>query len=336
MPIHSIGDLASSILLRRTNVRLNSDLARLTQEMASGVAADIPRHLNGNYTYLGDVERGLRVNQGYATAAKEAALVTGAMQSALDRAQQTTTTLSADLVMAGNTALPEAVETTSNAARGEFGSLLSTFNTNVAGRSLFSGIATDALSFASANTFITELKTAVAGEVTLSGILSAIDDWFNLPGGGFETVGYLGSDTALPPFLVGEGETVNLDLRGDSQIVRDLLRQTAIAALASDPDLAYPGDLQGMLLVTAGEGMMTAQGELAQIRADLGYAEARVEESRTRLSAEQTSLEMARGELLGVDLYDTATRLENVQFQLEALYTATARLSGLSLVEYLR
>ncbi|MDQ2090879.1 flagellin [Marimonas arenosa] len=336
MPLYSIGDLASSFILRRQNLRLNQDLARLSQELASGTAADIPRHLDGNYAYLGDIERGLRVNEGFATAAKEAAFVTGAMQTALDRVQHTTTKLSADLVMAGKTSLPEVTETASNAARGELGALLSALNTNVAGRALFSGIATDALSFASADTFIADLKIAVAGEVTLGGILTAIDDWFNLPGGGFETVGYLGSDTDLPPFLVGEGETVDLDLRGDSQIVRDMLKHTTIAALASDPDLAYPSYLQGELLVAAGEGMMTAQDELAQIRADLGYAEARIEENRTRLSTESTGLEMARGELLGVDLYDTATRLENVQFQLEALYTATARLSGLSLVEYLR
>lgn len=335
MPLYSIGDLASSFMLRRQNVQLNTALARLTQEMASGVAADIPRHLQGNYSYLGDLERNLRVNDGFATAAREAAVFTGAMQTALDRVQSVTTALSADLILSGNTNLPEAMQTVSHAAHGELGALLSTLNTNVAGRALFSGVATDTLSFASAGTFIDELKTAMAGEVTLSGILSAVDSWFDTPGGGFETNGYLGSGSALAPFLVGEGESVDLDLRGDSQAIRDVLKNTAIAALAADADLAYPGYLQAELLVAAGENLMTSQGHLSQIRADLGYAEARVEESRTRLSAEHTSLEMARGELLGVDLYETATRLENVQFQLESLYTATARLSQLSLVEYL-
>ncbi|MEZ5715801.1 MAG: hypothetical protein R3D85_11880, partial [Paracoccaceae bacterium] len=175
MALYSIGDLAGTFALRRINVQLNSDLARLTQEMASGVAADIPRHLNGNYTYLGDIERGLRLNEGFSTAAKEAALMTSAMQSALDRVQQTTTSLSSDLILSGNTNLPEAMQTASNGARGQLDALISTLNTDVAGRALFSGVATDTLTFASADTFIAELKTAVAGETTLTGILAAVD-----------------------------------------------------------------------------------------------------------------------------------------------------------------
>lgn len=335
MPLYSLGDMASQFMLRRQNVRMNTDLAQLTQELASGQTADISRHLNGNYSYLGDVERNLRVLQGYDTAVKEAALFTGAMQSALDKAQQTAASLSSDLLLAGNTNLPQAMQAASHNAMGELEALLSAFNTNVAGRSLFSGVTTDTTTFAPTSTFISQLKTAVAGEVTLSGIQGAIDTWFDAPGGGFETIGYLGADTDLPPFLVGEGETVDLNLRGDSQVIRDLLKNTAIAALAADPALGYSLPLQSALLVSAGESLMTSQGALVGLRADLGYAEARLEESRSRVSAERTSFEMSRNELLGVDLYETATRLEAVQFQLESLYTATARLSRLSLVEYL-
>ena len=336
MSLYSIGDLAGTFLLRRQNVRLNSELARLTQEMASGVAADIPRHLNGNYSFLGDLERGLRVNEGYANAAKEAAFFTGAMQSALEQVQQATAGLSSDLILSGNSALPEAVATASTSARGEFEGLVSAFNTNVAARALFSVDRTDTPPLAPSADILASIEAAIAGETTLSGVLAAIDDWFDTAGGGFETTAYLGSDDPLSAFLIGEGETVDLDLKADDQAIRDILKNTAVAALAADPDLGFAIDLRAELLVSAGENLLTSQSRLSQIRADLGYAEARIEESQTRLSAERTSLEIARGELLGVDLYETATRLENVQFQLESLYTATARLSGLSLVEFLR
>ena len=334
MTLYSLGDMASHFMLRRQNVRMSAELARLTQEMASGQTADIPRHLKGNYSYLGDIERNLRVLDGYDTAAKEASVFTGAMQSALEKVQKTTASLSSDLILVANTNLPQAMQTASSNARGELSALLSAFNTNVAGRSLFSGVATDATTFASSETFLSQLKIALAGETTLSGILGAIDTWFDAPGGGFETAGYLGSSSGLPPFLVGDGETVDLTLRGDDPVLRDLLKNTAIAALAADPDLSYSNTLQSGLLVAAGEALLTSQGVLAAVRADLGYAEHRLEESKTRVSAERTSFEMARNELLGVDLYETATQLEAVQFQLESLYTATARLSQLSLVRY--
>lgn len=334
MALYSLGDMASHFMLRRQNVRMNAELGQLTQEMSSGQTADIPRHLKGNYSYLGDIERKLRVIEGYDTAAKEASVLTAAMQSALEKVQKSTTALSADLILSGNTNLPQGMQVASTNAKGELRALLSALNTNVAGRSLFSGVATDTTTFASSSSFLSELKGAVAGEVTLNGILGAIDNWFDAPGGGFETAGYLGAMTDLPPLLVGEGETVGLTLRGDDQVIRELLKNTAIAALAADPDLGYSTLLQSSMLVSAGENLLTSQGALSAVRGDLGYAESRLEESKSRISAERTSFEMSRNELLGVDLYETATRLEAAQFQLESLYTATARLSQLSLVGY--
>ena len=59
------------------------------------------------------------------------------------------------------------------------------------------------------------------------------------------------------------------------------------------------------------------------------------EEASTRLSAERTSYEIARTGLLEADPYETASRLEDVQFQLEALYAVTARMARLSLTSYL-
>ena len=334
MALYSLGDMASNFMLRHQNVRMNAELAQLAQEMASGQTADIPRHLKGNYSYIGDVERNLRVLDGYDTAAKEASLFTSAMQTTLGNVQQTTTTLSSDLILAGNNSLPEGMKAVSSNAKGEFGALLSTLNTNVAGRSLFSGAATDSNAFASANAILTELTALVTGETTLSGILNVIDTWFDAPGGGFETNAYQGATTDLPPFLVGEGETIELTLRGDNPTIRDLLKNTAVAALAAEPSLGLPPSLQGALLVSAGENLMTSQGAITSVRADLGYAESRLEESKTRGSAERASFEMSRNELLGVDPYETATRLEAVRFQLESLYTATSRLSQLSLVGY--
>lgn len=335
MSFYSLGDMASSFVLRRQNVNLNSELARLAQEMSSGQTADIPRHLKGNYSHLGDIERSLRINEGFATAATEASVFTGAMQAALENVQNITMDMSADLLQASTTNLPQAYTGASNAAKGNLGTIISALNTTTAGRSLFAGARTDARPLISANDLISELRTAVAGDTTLSGILATVDAWFNDIGGGFETTGYEGSTTGMSPFLVGEGETVDLDLRADDPAIRDLLKNTAIAALAGDETLAYSHELQAQLLETAGESLMTGQADITGIRVDLGYAEARIEESTTRLSAEKTSLDIARNNLLGVDLYETATQMEAVQIQLEGLYTATVKLTQLSLVNYI-
>ncbi len=335
MSFYSLGDMASSFVLRRQNVNLNTELARLAQEMSSGETADIPRHLKGNYSYLGDIERSMRVNSGFATAATEAAVFTGAMQAALDNVQTIAKDMSADLLQVSNVTVPEVYSGMSQAAAGDLGSIISALNTTTAGRSLFAGARSDALPLISAGDMLSALRTAVAGDTTLSGILGTIDSWFDDPGGGFETLGYQGSTSGMSPFLVGDGETVDLDLRADNAAIRDVLKNTAIAALAADSSLGYPPDLQAQLLETAGENLMTGQTALTGIRTDLGYAEARIDETTTRLSAERTSLGIARSNLLGVDLYETATQLEAVQLQLEGLYTATVKLTQLSLVNYI-
>jgi flagellar hook-associated protein 3 FlgL len=328
--------MAQGYLLRRQNVKLSSEMSRLAQELASGQTADLSRHLNGNYSYLGDIERNLRVLGGFDTAAKEARLFTGAMQSSLELVQTTTSELSAILISARNTALPEAMSAMSTKAAGEFDTLVSALNTTIAGRTLFGGARTDATALASSDDIMSAVKAAVAGEVTMAGILAAVDNWFDAPGGGFATIGYMGDTNGLAPFHLGEGEAIDLDLRADDAAIRALLKHTSIAAIAADPSQGYPPDLQAELLSTAGENLISAQSKLTQIRADLGYAEERIDETATRIAAERTSLEYAKGELLAADPYETATRLESVQFQLESLYTATVRLSQLSLVGYMR
>lgn len=331
----SIGDLAQSYVLRRQNTLLKQEMSKLSMEMASGRTADVARHLSGDYSHLADIERGLRVLQGFDTASTEAAQFTGAMQSALGHVQDVTSDLATALFSSSSGYLETAIDSVAHSAESDMQTLVSTLNSNLAGRSLFSGVATDQPALAAADDIMAELRTAIAGAVTTSDVIAAVTDWFEAPGGGFETMGYSGSTTGMSPFPMGDGQSVDLDLRADNPGIRSALKFTAIAALSAEASLGFSLDAKKQLQVFAGEGLLTSQDGLTTIRADLGYAEERIDDNVARIAAEKTSLEYARGELLGVDPYETATKLENVQFQLESLYTITVRLSRLSLVEYM-
>jgi flagellar hook-associated protein 3 FlgL len=334
MSLTTIGDLAQSYMMRSQNTDLKSQMNTLVQELSSGRTADLARHLSGSYSYLADVDRNLSLLEGYESATNEAKLFTQTMQDALDGFQTVVSDLGLALMSSAQSNLPEAVSTTSTRARDDFGVLIGRLNTTVAGRSLFAGIDTDLAPMAKADDILTQLQTTLAGETTLAGIQTALDTWF-APGGDFDTLAYEGATTSLSPIALGAGETVTLDLRADADAFRTLLKHTAMGALATDPALGFDRDLQQELARTAGEGLTFDQHALTEIRADLGYAQARIEESGTRISAERTSFQMARTELLAVDPYETVTKLEDVQFQLEGLYTMTARLSRLSLADYL-
>jgi len=74
---------------------------------------------------------------------------------------------------------------------------------------------------------------------------------------------------------------------------------------------------------------------VTRLRADLGAAEARIGQAESRIAAETTALQIARNDLVSVDVFETAGELEQVQFQLETLYTLTARAARLNLVNFL-
>lgn len=335
MTMLTIGDMAQTFLLQRQNAQLKNQTNTLMVELATGLTSNIASHLSGNYSYLSDIEHGLRVLEGFETATNEATLFTSVMQSALGNIQDSTSDLASSLISISGVGVETALNSTSLEAQTQLASIVSSLNSSVAGRSLFSGVAVDSSAMMTAQDMLATLQTVVSGESSVSGIVAAVDDWFDTPGGGFESLAYQGADQGMAPFQLGEGESVDLDLRADDQVFRNLLKQTALAALAGDETLGYSVALKGELLVTAGENLLGAQDQLTAVRADLGFAESRIEESTTRIAAEKTSLEYALGELLGVDQYETATRLENVQFQLESLYAVTVRLSRLSLVDYL-
>lgn len=336
MPNLSIGDMAQSMMLRRQNTRLSSELGRLTEELATGQTSNPSRHLEGNFSHLSALERERSILESYGVAATEARTFTGTMQSALGKVQESSSDLAAALLAAGNGDLPEVVQSASGTAGEVFRSLVTTLNISVAGQTLFAGARTDSAALADADEMLAALRTVVSAQTDLPGILAAVENWFNAPGGGFETDGYLGETSSLKPFLLGENETISLNLGADAPQLRDILKHTAVAALAADPALDLPSEFQKSLLDHAGNGLVAAQDPLTGIRADLGYTEARVEEIATRIASEKTASEYAIGALLGVDPFETVTRLEEVQLQLESLYTATVRLGRLSLVEYMR
>ena len=114
------------------------------------------------------------------------------------------------------------------------------------------------------------------------------------------------------------------------------MKALAKGALAADSNLTLSLDTRRSLQQTAGVDLLSTASPIANLQARLGHAEQQVEQASVRISAQQSSYGIARNDLVSADPYETATRLQAVQQQLETQYTLTARLSRLSLTEYLR
>ncbi|MFY0659873.1 MAG: hypothetical protein JXR15_05225 [Shimia sp.] len=336
MAITSIGDMASHMMNTRRTTAVKQDLNRLAYELGSGRKADVAAALKGDYNMLAGVERQLTVLNGYDIATKDAELFLETAQATLGQIHTVTGDLGRDLLSASESGLSASVVSVAKSARNDFDAIVSALNGRVADRSIFGGTATDGAALVDSNTMMAQISAAVAGAVTISDIVTAVDDYFMTPGGGFETGAYVGSTNDLAPMRLNDNQSADFNVRADSAELREAMRDSALAALALDTGLNLTLSEQKQLMETAGERLLTGQDNLTSVRADVGFNQERVENVMAENSLSRSSMLMTQSDLIGADQTEVAGKLQAVQVQLEMVYTITARLSQLTLANYVR
>jgi flagellar hook-associated protein 3 FlgL len=334
MAMTTLSDLSQMFQLRRDTVRVRQDLARATQELSSGTNANLSKALNGNFSPLVGLDKQLSALAAYATNAKEATLFADTAQSALGRVKEVSDGLGTSLLSVKESDIVTVGEVYAGEAEGAFELTVSALNTSVAGRSVFGGAATDRSPLAPASDMLAELRTLAAAETTASGVAAVVDAWFG-PGGGFEANGYKGSANQISNFKVAEGREIEMPIKADDPEIRNQLKALAKAALLEGSGITDRTE-KVHLAQMAGESIISNQDRMLSLQAQVGSAQARIETASTQNASEKTALEIARSGIVSVDPYEVATQLQNLQVQLETIYTITARLSGLSLTNYLR
>lgn len=336
MQLSNIGDLAQSTLLRRDTARVKNDLDRLTGEMTSGMVADLNTALRGQFGPLAGLGRSLSLSEAHVAANGAAARFAEGQQIALQAVHGS--------VQAAGPAFLEAAGPGSDVQRSvlagqasqQFRQALSALNTQIEGKALFGGAALDRPAVSDADAILAGLETALLGVVGPADALDVVADWFDAPGGGFETVAYQGSAVPMSDMVIGQGEAVGFGVTAADSAVRDSLRGLALGALLDRGLFAGDPSSRRAIMQGAGEALITAADGLTVRRAEIGFAEARIETARVRTDAEMDALRLARAALVEADPYETALRLQEVRVQLETIYAVTARVSYMSLAQVLR
>lgn len=332
----SIGDLAQHFQTRRQTIQVKTELQRLSQELSTGRKTSIATKTTGDFSPIVGLERAINAIRAFETPRAETNLLAQTMQTALAGVQQHSDDLSSGLLTAGNSRNPVMINAAAVDGETRFRAVISLFNTQVADRYSFSGAATDRQALADPGLILTELNLAITGLTTATDVETAVDAWFDTPGGGYDTLAYTGAAVAISTIRVSESDAVDLGITAADAEVRASIKGFAIAALVSQGALSADLDERATLTLRAGEIILSAQGAVSEMRARIGSAEARMGEVTLASQAELFSLELARTDIVQADPYETATRLEAVRAQLDTVFTITARLSQLSLTEYLR
>lgn len=331
----SYGDLASTISNTRLTSEIKQNLDKYTYEVATGNTDDISDAVSGDFSLLASLERSLRSISAYETAQNEASLFTSSVQTILGNVSDQVSNVAFDLIAAASAGDETNLSVTSGDARVKFDAVVASLNTTVGSRALFSGTATDTSPLASASVMLADIQALVAGEATAAGVIAVVDDWFDSAGGGFETIGYLGSQNELSPFTLSENESANVSIKADDDEIREVLKGLALASLVDGGLFEDSIVQQSFILQTAGENLLSSEAGLLSLQADVGVVEQQISDAQVARSAEEFAMEIAKSDLIGVDTFEAASNLSQTELQLEMMYTITARLSQLKLSDYI-
>ncbi len=334
MTVTSIGDSARYLSQALANTNLKSELNRLSAQLSDGEIADKAKALNGDTIRFSAIDHSLKTLDTAIVRNQETALMLGAMQRTLDGINRQRTEMVETLTKITRESSSVQIDQSARNASERFATMVNTLNTEAAGRRLFAGTAVNQPALASADVMIADIITAIGGATDFAAIETAVDAWFDTPGGGFETVGYLGDAGAPLSRRLDETRSASITARADNPEIREVLKGAALAALAEEvPGL--PRDTRTDLLFQGGLRLQSAGSDLIGVQAQLGFLEGEVERVITFQNAEETALGQIRNDLVNDDPFETASALQAVQIQLETHYQMTARLSRLSLANYI-
>ncbi|MFD1342220.1 flagellin [Litorisediminicola beolgyonensis] len=332
----SIGDMAQSFLARAHQGRLKMQVSELGLALTTGRVTDRAAHLRGDSASAHSLSLQLSRLDGFRVTGSEAKLLATGMQTALGRVQELQQDLAPLLLQANLLVTPELRQTLADQSANALSDMIGALNTTAGGQYLFGGAATERAPLQNATSLIDDLVAAIGPSPELTSVQDALDQWFDLPAGGFETQTYLGAADGRSDFSIASGKVASLSIRADDPAIRDGLKGLAKAVLASDTRIGLSARDQTDLLKDAGTTLTATQSQLSVLRASVGVQENRIEAAATLVASESRALNIALSRLVGADPYETASELEASQVQLETLYTVTLRASQLSLVNFLK
>lgn len=335
MTMTTIGDLAQMLAQRHHQARLSGDLVRLSTELTTGQVQDATRKLGGDLSALTGIDRGLARLAAFDLAIGEGLTRAGAAELRLDRISQSGEALAGTLTRLSASPLSKFQSEIAEQAKASLEDAVQQLNGSVAGRSLFSGTASDRKPLPDADTILVRVQSAIGAAQDATQVFAAIDAWLNDPAG-FEATVYNGAEADRQPVETSEGHRISPDIKASERALSETLAFRALTVLAAEDSIGLSAGDTREIFAMVDTRLGAAQDGVISLRAEIGLSQFRLEDARTRQEAERFALSEMRNGLVGIDPFSTATELQAVQQNLEGLYAVTARSARLSLVGFLK
>ena len=328
MSFLSVGDMAQSFVSQRQNFALKTRLATLSSELASGQVSDVAAKLGAQSRQLIGLDYETETTKAFLQNAQRAAQDLGSVQIHIGEIDQTLQSFLSDLVLDAGAGEAANILRASDTATTQFARVVNALNSANLGQSVFGGTSEQA-PMPDAETLLDRLRLAVLPAPDLAGLSASVDTWFASPTG-FSAEVHTGTSRQIQ---IGQGATVDVPATADDPAIAKVLAAIAKVALA-DEVASTAGGVNVFLTSTVSEAASAKSGIVA-VAALVGRREQTADEALSGLVARQNANDIFRNQLTSADPFETATKFQEVEAQLQTSFAITARLSRLSLLDYL-
>lgn len=324
----SFGDLARAQFLRAENTATRQRLSDATAEVISGQHADVAAAQRGQTGQIALIDATLTRLSAYQ---RNGAQMTATLES-VDLALGTIQTFVGrkDIEITSQIAQgdDQGLQHRAMLAQGDLDAVLSQLATTSGGRHVFAGTAVSSIPLLSSTAILTRIKDAMTTDPGKTP-LAAVDELFSATDG---TGAYLGGG-GVSGVAVADGRSAGNPATAADPGLTAMLKGLTLAAMADDPDMTAAE--RRLVMGDAARNMATGNAGITTLRTRVGAEAARVEGMMTSNDTMTANLTMARNNLVSVDPYEAATALTEAEARMNKLYALTARLSRLSLTDYL-
>ena len=304
---------------------MRSRIDAVSTEAVTGRRSDLAGHLKGE---IGNAMLSQKAVDDIATQREQLTLQGSrltATQASLAIVGDAIGDLSTRMLSETSTGTALAKQRVSSDAGSALDAVFSALNSRLGQRYLFAGDATASPALDTQTDLVGDIQALAATAETTEDFTTSMDAYFEDADGPWRQAIYQGTDTKYDPDAVAAN---------DPAIV-GVIKHTAVLAAGSVGPNALGRNTEQILRLSA-ESLGAAQTALVDLRADVGVSQSRVSNGLEALEQEETIVTEIFNTLTARDQYEAATELLQLQTNLEATYVLTSRLSGLSLVNYLR
>lgn len=330
----ALGDMARSHALRQNSNSVKRQMTSLQQELITGQVNDKLRRSGGDTALLTSLQRSLALAE--TNKANTAAISTylNTQQEALSRVSDIVQDKAAYLIRPELYSTDDRVAGAIDRVDGALRDITTLLNTKIGGKSIFAGNNSDSPALRDVDAMISDIVSTIPAGADSQTINQLVSDWF-APGGGFESDDYLGGPEKTGNINLGNGNNLQLNLTASDEAIRGILTELAKGAALKQGLLSGQPEQQRQMLQDIGINLFSAMSAFENTQENLGLKQAYTEKALVEADASYTSSQIALNTMLAVDEYDVASRLQDAMARLDKIYLMTARLSRLSLSEYL-